>query len=200
MSEYPEVHVLLDGYCRQTERYGRNTSAMEASGTVTLVITEKRKILIDCGDPWNGTCIIKALSKYSLNCDDITDLVITHGHSDHCGNLSLFQRAKIYMAEDVAKYGIYQIFTESWILDNFVQLRCTPGHTDHDHSIIVTGTKYGTVAIVGDIFEEEDDSDKWKANSKYPEEQEKSRKMILDEADWIVPGHGRMFKNKLSKN
>ncbi|EJW72306.1 metallo-beta-lactamase superfamily protein [Wuchereria bancrofti] len=92
------------------------------------------------------------LPKYSLNYDDITDLIITHGHSDHWSNLSLFQQAKIYMGDDMAKDG--------------------------------------------DIFEENDDS--WKENSKYPEEQEKSRKIILNEADWIIPGHGRMFKNKLN--
>ncbi|VDM93374.1 unnamed protein product [Onchocerca ochengi] len=190
MDKYPKVYVLLDGYCRQTKRNGHS----EASGTVTLVMTEKRKILVDCGDPWNGTHIIRALSKYSLNCADITDLIITHGHSDHCGNLSLFQQARIYMNDDVAKDGIYENICT---LDNSVQIRSTPGHTDHDRSIIVTGTEYGTVAIVGDIFEEENDNDSWKANSKYPEEQEKSRRIILNEADWIIPGHGGMFRNKL---
>lgn len=51
--------------------------------------------------------------------------------------------------------------------------------------------------FLGDIFEEENDDNNWKANSKYPEEQLKSRKIILNEADWIIPGHGGMFKNKL---
>ncbi|KAK6111798.1 Metallo-beta-lactamase family protein [Brugia pahangi] len=193
MEKYPKVYVLLDGYCKQVKR----NDCSEASGTVALILTEKRKILVDCGDPWNGTQIIQALSKYSLNCDDITDLIITHGHSDHCGNLSLFQQAKIYMGDDMAKDGIYEVCTGIWTLDDFVKIRPTPGHTDHDRSIIVLDTEYGTVAIVGDIFEEENDDDSWKANSKYPEEQQKSRKIILKEADWIIPGHGKMFKNKL---
>lgn len=60
--------------------------------------------------------IFTALSKYSLNCDDITDLIITHGHSDHCGNLSLFQQAKIYMCDDVAKDGTYEICTVQLIV------------------------------------------------------------------------------------
>ncbi|VDM17771.1 unnamed protein product [Wuchereria bancrofti] len=64
--------------------------------------------MLDCCDPWNGTQIIQALPKYSLNYDDITDLIITHGHSDHWGNLSLFQQAKIYMGDDMAKDGIYE--------------------------------------------------------------------------------------------
>uniref|UniRef100_A0A0R3RY39 Lactamase_B domain-containing protein n=1 Tax=Elaeophora elaphi TaxID=1147741 RepID=A0A0R3RY39_9BILA len=190
MDKYPKIYVLLDGYCRQAE-------GSEASGTVALILTETRKILVDCGDPWNGSYIIKALSKYSLNCDDITDVIITHGHIDHCGNLSLFKQANIYMGDDMAKNGIYGICADIWTLDNSVEIRSTPGHTDHDRSVIVSGTEYGTVAIVGDIFEEENDDNSWKANSKYPEEQQKSRKIILSKADWIIPGHGGMFKNKL---
>ncbi|EFO15590.2 metallo-beta-lactamase superfamily protein [Loa loa] len=193
MDKYPKVHVLLDGYCIQA----KENDCSEASGTVTLILTEGKKILVDCGDPWNGACVIQALSKYSLNCDDITDLIITHGHSDHCGNLSLFKQAKIYMGDDVAKGGIYEIYTGIWRLDNSVQVKPTPGHTDHDRSIIVTGTEYGTVAIVGDIFEEENDDDSWKANSKYPEEQKKSREIILSEADWIVPGHGTNYRDEI---
>lgn len=55
MDNYPKVFVLFDGYCKQTERNG----CSEASGTVTLILTEKRKILVDCGDPWNGANIIQ---------------------------------------------------------------------------------------------------------------------------------------------
>ncbi|KAL3989335.1 Metallo-beta-lactamase family protein [Acanthocheilonema viteae] len=193
MEKYPKVFVLLNGYCKQAKRNG----CSEASGTVALILTETRKILVDCGDPWNGKCIIQALANYSLNCNDITDVIITHGHSDHCGNLSLFQQAKIYMGDDVAKNGIYEIYADFWTLDDSVQIRLTPGHTDHDRSVIVTDTEYGTVAIVGDIFEEENDDNSWKTNSKYPDNQQKSRKIILSEADWIIPGHGGMFKNKL---
>ncbi|MCP9257257.1 hypothetical protein DINM_000511 [Dirofilaria immitis] len=163
---------MMSKYPKKSKKDG----CSEASGTVTLIITERKKILVDCGDPWNGTNIIQALLKYSLNCDDITDLIITHGHSDHCGNLSLFQQAKIYMNDDMAENGIYEICMDAHVLDNSVQIRLTPGHTDHDRSIIVTDTEYGTIAIVGDIFEEENDNDNWKANSKYPEEQEKAVK------------------------
>lgn len=67
--------------------------------------------------------IFTALSKYSLNCDDITDVIITHGHSDHCGNLSLFQQAKIYMGNDVAKNGIYEAFTVQFIIPLYYSIK-----------------------------------------------------------------------------
>ncbi|VDM95047.1 unnamed protein product [Thelazia callipaeda] len=210
MDEYPRVFVLLEGYCRRADAECSD-GYEEASGTVTLIVTRERKILVDCGDPWNGACIVEeandfflALSKYSLSCNDITDLIITHGHSDHCGNMSLFQQATIYMADDNARDGWYYTYTvlfrllnffDPRMLDNCVEIRLTPGHTDHDRSVIVTNTEFGTIAVVGDIFEEKDDVKTWRKNSKYPQDQERSREAILQVADWIIPGHGQMFKN-----
>lgn len=51
--------------------------------------------------------------------------------------------------------------------------------------------------FLGDIFENKNDHNSWEANSKYPKEQQKSREMILSEADWIIPGHDGIFKKKL---
>lgn len=53
--KYPKVFVLLDGHCSQVKMNG----CSEASGTVALILTERRKILVDCGDPWNGACVIQ---------------------------------------------------------------------------------------------------------------------------------------------
>lgn len=193
----PEVHVLLDGYCSE-EAGCSNGFWIKASGTVTLIITATKKILVDCGDPWNGQCIIEALSKYAIGCDEITDLVITHGHSDHCGNLPLFRGATIYMADDMVRNGAeYGSFKDDHKIDDNVIIWRTPGHTDHDVSVIVSGTKMGVIAVVGDIFEHGADSYGWEAVSKYPNKQIKSREKILRFADWIIPGHGQMFKNHL---
>ncbi len=53
----------------------------------------------------------------------------------------------------------------------------------------------------GDIFECEGDmrdDTLWKSNSFDIEKQNSSRKLILDIADHIIPGHGVMFKVALS--
>ena len=50
--------------------------------------------------------------------------------------------------------------------------------------------------IQGDLFESEDDltdSSIWREVSEQPEVQEKSREKVLKIADYIVPGHGKMF-------
>ena len=53
------------------------------------------------------------------------------------------------------------------------------------------------VALAGDLFEREedlDDSSIWEQNSENCEIQRKNREKILQIADYIVPGHGPMFK------
>ena len=49
----------------------------------------------------------------------------------------------------------------------------------------------------GDLFEcceDLEDYTLWQENSEEPELQQQSRINILRTADWIVPGHGKMFK------
>ena len=71
----------------------------------------------------------------------------------------------------------------------------TPGHTDHDLSVVVE-TGIGTVAIVGDLFEYEGDwaDDAWLAWSRDQGRQRESRQAMLAIADYIIPGHGTMFR------
>ena len=74
----------------------------------------------------------------------------------------------------------------------------TPGHTNSDVSVIVENTRYGVVAITGDLFEKEEDlerDDLWKQYSENPEVQRLNRETILRKADFIVPGHGKIFRN-----
>ena len=74
----------------------------------------------------------------------------------------------------------------------------TPGHTNNDVSVIVENTRYGVVAITGDLFEKEGDIEQeglWMQYSENDELQKKNREVILRKADFIVPGHGKMFKN-----
>lgn len=73
------------------------------------------------------------------------------------------------------------------------------GHTENDVSLIVQNVDLlGTVAITGDLFESEADRENeslWlDAGSVSPDLQRENRKLMLSIADYIVPGHGAMFK------
>lgn len=68
----------------------------------------------------------------------------------------------------------------------------TPGHS-YDGITLFVKTGRGVIAICGDVF--------WKENSPkndpYASDKEKlqeSRKRVLEMADYIIPGHGKMFR------
>ncbi|KAL5106006.1 Metallo-beta-lactamase domain-containing protein 1 [Taenia crassiceps] len=79
-----------------------------------------------------------------------------------------------------------------------VRVICAPGHTANDVALVVEGVpELGTVVVSGDIFENQRDRENaslWKGNSLKPELQERSRHLITSLADYIIPGHGAMFK------
>ncbi|KAK6047233.1 metallo-beta-lactamase domain protein [Cooperia oncophora] len=210
--ERPSVDQLVVGYAREDK--GR----FSATGSVTLIRTTNANILVDCGDPWNGEEILQKLSSFGLQKENIHIVVVTHGHIDHCGNLSMFRDAKIYMDGDLACQGKYTTFTQCYegsmnfryyltylyaqihenplTLAETVELRRCSGHTDHDLIVVVSNTEYGRIVVSGDIFECANDDAQWRDVSRYPDRQEKSRLQIEEMADWIVPGHGPMFKNE----
>uniref|UniRef100_F1L4W8 Metallo-beta-lactamase domain-containing protein 1 n=1 Tax=Ascaris suum TaxID=6253 RepID=F1L4W8_ASCSU len=110
--------------------------------------------------------------------------------------MCLFTTANIYMDRDLARpYSEYTTFEDGFEITKNVRILRTPGHTDNDLSVIVYNTKRGCVAITGDIFKDEN-PDNWEPNSRYVSEQKRSRSRILAIADWIIPGHGAIFRNK----
>jgi glyoxylase-like metal-dependent hydrolase (beta-lactamase superfamily II) len=84
------------------------------------------------------------------------------------------------------------------VVENKLQVIATPGHTFNSVSIIVKDVEnVGTIAIVGDLFMKENDlirEDLWQRFSENVEIQESQRRRILSKVDYIVPGHGPMFK------
>uniref|UniRef100_A0A1B6MPN7 Metallo-beta-lactamase domain-containing protein n=1 Tax=Graphocephala atropunctata TaxID=36148 RepID=A0A1B6MPN7_9HEMI len=88
---------------------------------------------------------------------------------------------------------------EVYKIDEDVSVLPTPGHTSEDVTVLVKTRDYGTVAVTGDLFEREEDLSEpslWRevAGSQFPDKQETNRNKILAVADYIVPGHGPMFK------
>lgn len=187
-----KVIVLIPGYAEWV-----GPGKQRASGTITL-IKGRTNVIVDTGVPTQKKKIIKKLAEHELTPADIKFVVITHGQSDHIGNNNLFPKAKFILDTDVStgdEYSVHDFHEDAFHIDDGIWAISTPGHTEHDISVIAE-TEDGTVAIVGDIFEKEGDwADKsWEAWSKKPEEQRKSREKILRVAEYIVPGHGDKFR------
>jgi len=77
----------------------------------------------------------------------------------------------------------------------------TPGHTGHCCSLILTGNivleekNYSEVALVGDLWDEKNDSSFWPDLSENPEIQSETRRKLvyLWPDSLIIPGHGAPF-------
>ena len=193
-SDFYEVFVLQEGYS-YTDSAGKN----RATGTITL-LKGRYNILVDTGSPWDGKRLVEGLKLHGLTPEAIHWAIGTHGHVDHVGNLNLFQNATHVVSHDICEredvYADHDFDGEvPFCVDgNLVQVISTPGHTHSDVSVVVRSSRYGTVVVCGDLFECENDDELWPSLSECPAKQEEHRRKVRQLADWIIPGHGKMFK------
>jgi glyoxylase-like metal-dependent hydrolase (beta-lactamase superfamily II) len=92
---------------------------------------------------------------------------------------------------------------EGFIPNTNLKIIKTPGH-DQFHSSLIVPTKEGNIIVAGDVFWWSDDEvqktdTKSLLNHTDPFEKNHqqlidSRQQLLKIADWIIPGHGKMFK------
>ncbi|WKX96048.1 hypothetical protein Q1695_012481 [Nippostrongylus brasiliensis] len=196
----PEVNILVD--CGDPWNGDELLEKLSSCGLQKDEVSrnipwEMHKYLLLCS-LMNSTKVTK-FSCRSRSTDNLIGIVVvTHGHVDHCGNLSLFKDATHYLGRDIAVRGEYSTLSEDdpVLLAPNIELRRCSGHTDHDLIVVVNNAERGCVVIAGDIFESQNDEDLWRDVSRYPAQQLKSRSVIKGIADWIVPGHGPMFKNE----
>ena len=196
--EHTDVKILQEGYSREVTKDGKTGFAADCS--VSLITGNFSPILVDTSGPWSKSKLISRLEDFGYSCEDIKTVVCTHGHSDHVGNMNIFLQAKFIVSFDVCdKDGIYEDFDfnrkdAKYILNDDVYVIPTPGHTAQDVSVVVENTSRGTIVIAGDIFENECDSSDWQSLSTDVPLQQKSREIIKKLANYIVPGHGKMFQ------
>lgn len=190
-----EVKVLIEGYAKQTE------NGWVANSTACLVTTRNKKIITDPG--CNREKLLKALSKENLTTSDIDYVFLSHRHPDHILLAGIFENAKHITFDTSLMYeNDLLIKFDKHILGNEIEIINTPGHVNEHISLLVETPK-GKVAIAGDVIwwldnEEQvldiNQKDHSQAIDLNMENLVQSRKKLLDLADYIIPGHGRMFK------
>jgi glyoxylase-like metal-dependent hydrolase (beta-lactamase superfamily II) len=190
-----KLKVLIEGYAREVK------GGWIASSTVTLVQSNDKNIIVDPG--CNRAKLIDSLKKENLEIDDIDFILLTHNHTDHTLLSGIFRKAKVLNPEEIYD-GDKQIAHDNCIPETDLKIIQTPGHTP-EHCSLVVSTKSGVYVVAGDVFwwvdNEEQKIDIKKQDEAHPSETNmkeliRSRKKILEIADYIIPGHGKMFKVK----
>ena len=186
-----QVKILIKGETNANEI--GETGEEKTQPTITLVREGDLVIVVDPGILESQRVLIDALDREGLKVDDIDVVFITHSHLDHYRNVGMFPNAKVLEYFGLWNKNTVEDWPEQFSTD--IQILRTPGHDYTGLTMFVT-TADGVVAICGDVFWKED-YPKNPSDDKYasdPEKLEESREMVLKIADWIIPGHGDMYK------
>ena len=191
------VKVLIEGYAKERE------NGWVASSSVTLVRAGDKVIVVDPG--CNRKRLLEELENNDLKTSEIDFVLLTHSHADHGLLAGIFENAKVMTVEEIYD-GDNQINHDNIIPGTDLGIIQTQGHCP-EHCSLVVPTAEGVYVVAGDVFWWMDDEvqvlELEKEDWAHPAEVNaenliESRKRILGIADYVIPGHGKMFKIKKS--
>ena len=188
-----KITVLVEGYARPLPNGG-----WQASSTTTLVTSDSGlKIIVDPG--CNQSLLLQKLTEKNLAVEDINLVFLTHYHPDHALLAHLFAKAKLSDGQTIYSDDLEEPYSDE-LPGTGLRVVYTPGHAAEHSSLLVSTEEWGKVAVAGDVFwwttEEKqevriDKPDELALDMEFLKE---SRKKLLKLADWIIPGHGKMWK------
>jgi glyoxylase-like metal-dependent hydrolase (beta-lactamase superfamily II) len=185
------VKVLVEGYARivNGEEY--------ASSTATLIQDSGFNVIVDPG--MDRVLLQIGLEKAGLLPSDIHFVVITHTHLDHSLLAAMFENAKVLDCSEIFSWDGRIQKNDGKVPGTKIEIIATPGH-DPAHCSVIATTTEGTVAIAGDVFwwmdGEQPNLEREDPYAKSKSKLHQSRKRLLEIADIIIPGHGKMFEVK----
>jgi N-acyl homoserine lactone hydrolase len=173
----PKVHLLKAGSILRD----LSGKILDARSSVTLVIQEGKKIVVDTGLFGEEEIILDALARLGLRPEDIDAVVNTHSHPDHCGNNYIFVESEILDPKEGET-----IAPGLWIME-------TPGHSRDSISVVVEASKI--VIVAGDALPTFDNFLKNVPPALHIDRDlaVSSMERITSLADVVVPGHDRPF-------
>lgn len=196
-----QVKILVKGYA--------DKKTGKASSSCVLIQENGINIIVDPG--MDRKRLLAGLKKESLKPSDINYVIISHTHIDHCGLMAIFENAKIIDTEAVYSFdgGFKEQDISKTILGDNIKIIKTPGH-DPLHCSVLVKTKKGTVIVAEDViwwWDQEEQKNDYESiiNRKDPYEKDhkkliESRKKVLKLADWVIPGHGTIFRTENCKS
>lgn len=193
--------ILIEGYARM------EGDITHASPSTILIYSNDKKVLMDPGT--NNEMLMKSLDAEKLKPEDIDVVYLTHYHPDHWLNIRLFPITTPIIDATLIWNDDAEFPISDKIPDTNIQIIPTPGHAGEHSSLLIETKDMGKVCFAQDVFwwmDGKQQTNNLEELVNYPdpfasdmEAQKDSRQKILDLADWIVPGHGKMFKNPTRK-
>jgi glyoxylase-like metal-dependent hydrolase (beta-lactamase superfamily II) len=175
------VDVLFEGYVTPG-----------VAGTVSLVRDGSHRIIIDPGMVPRRESILRPLGKAGIAAEQVTDVIFSHHHPDHTLNAALFPRARVHDFWAIYRNDVWQSRpAEGFHVSRHVQLIETPGHTPQDITTLVT-TSEGVYAFTHLWWDPSGPAEDPLAQS--PALLHKNRARVVRLSQWIVPGHGSVFR------
>jgi glyoxylase-like metal-dependent hydrolase (beta-lactamase superfamily II) len=193
-----KVTVLTAGYVQAIEGQqlipgASDDGARRVASTVTLIQSDHAIVVADPGMVTDRALILDSLKKAGLSPHDVTHIFISHHHPDHTVNMTLFPNAEVVDFWGIYKGDLWRDHGDGYEMAPGAKVLRTPGHTEEDASLMVE-TAEGIYVLthlwwLPDMTPEQDPLAWDQAKL------EESRNKVITLADWIIPGHGHMFKN-----
>ena len=189
------IDVLVLGYLERFEDGSVNLK--ETWSTSSLIRTDDgHVIVVDTSSDFMRSPIKSAFKQIGkIFPDDVDMVALTHCHTDHIGNVSLFKNAAVYVHEgEECTIPNAKIVKEDTEIAKGVRLVHTPGHSDGSMSVFVEADR--RYAIVGDAAPLKDNFTKRIIPALHTDAEaaRASLEKIAEWADVIVPGHDKPFK------
>lgn len=191
-----KLKILIQGYARE------QGNEVFASSTTTLIQENNINVLVDPG--MDREKLLLAFKEVDIKVSDIDFIVLTHYHLDHSLLTGIFENAKILDNGEIYSWNGSIKSHESIIPKTHIHIIKTPGHDMFHCTVLVETEEYGRVGICGDVFWWMDDAEQktdieslLKHEDPYVKDKdqlEDSRNKVLNLCNYIIPGHGKMFK------
>tara|TARA_R110002096_G_scaffold82336_5_gene191630 strand:- start:316 stop:993 length:678 start_codon:yes stop_codon:yes gene_type:complete len=195
---YPVITILNNGYVAPIE--GRNfvpgerdNGARSVASTIAMIEADDATIIVDPGMISADVDLVKKIESAGVEKENITHVFISHHHPDHTVRIGMFPNATVVDFWASYKDDLWEDHGDQYEIAKNVMVMRTPGHTDEDASLVVVAED-GTYVFTHVWWNEkmEPEIDPLAEDHSHLIE---SRRMILEIADYIIPGHGKMFKN-----
>jgi len=191
------LKVLIEGYAKENK-----DGTFNASSSTVLIESNNKKILVDPG--CNKELLLESLKKENLAVDDIDIVFLSHYHPDHILNIRLFLDHDIYDGDTIYRNDIEIEYENTYIPGTDIRILETPGHA-HEHCSLSVEVNNEIYVVAEDVFWWMDGEQKELTKDGLINMEDlyvkdinvlkESRKKVLDIADYIIPGHGKMFKS-----